>query len=371
MSQDENEARLERLLGYRAHDPDNVALAVDCADAALAANRPELAHELLSALAAEGELGEAEANLAGIAAMRAGDQASAQEHFARLLEARPDDTALRFNLAWSLALAGDPKLALDTLDIATIDGLPQAAMLDLQLHHELGEFDEAEARMRAYLERFPGYAPLEAAASVLAMDIDDPELARACATRAGAHPDALATLATLDLGDNKLDRAEQGFVEALRLRQDNPRARIGLGLVKLAEGDSKASLEHLDEGAAAFGDHLGSWIAAGYAHLIAGDRATARERFTTARELDDTFAETHGALAAIDALDGDFEAAKRGMETALRLDRECFSAALAGVLIASAEGDAERAQKILQLALGQPIGTGGQTLAQALAGMSL
>lgn len=363
--------RLERLLEFRAQDPSNTRLTVECAEAAMAANRPDLALELLNDLAAETGLDPSISNLVGIAAMRAGNQQVAQAHFRSLLESDPDDSALRFNLAWSLALDNDKQGALAILDERTVGALPQAAMLDLQLRHEAGQWDEAAGLIHDHLERFPDYAPLQAAASVLAMDLDDVDLARSCALKAGDHPDALTTLGILELGDNLRGAASERFARSLMMRPHNPRAQIGLGLAKLAGGQNRDAAESLDAGAQAFGDHLGSWIAAGWAHALAGDLATARQRFETAMGLDDTFAEAHGSLAALDVLEGSAESARRRLKIALRLDRNCFSAALAGVLLASGEGNADRAKAIFETALQQPILPDGKTLGAALASLAL
>lgn len=368
---DDAAARLDRLRTYLAHDPDNLALATDCADAALAAGQVEVATAVLAPFAAAGTLDDPARNLAGIAAMRGGDHAAAETHFARLLDSAPDDAGVRFNLAWTLALAGRHADARAVLGDVSDTDLPQAAMLDLQIDHHLGDFDTAGEKLRFYLQRFPDYAPLHATAALLAMDLDDTELARACAERAGAHPDALATLGALELGEQRLDDARALFTRAIATRAANPRAHVGLGLVALAGGDAAAALPHLDRGAAQFGSHLGSWIAAGWAHFLAGDAATARARFETALATDATFGEAHGSLAAMLAFAGEFDAARRELEIAKRLDRESFSAALTEVVLAAAAGDRERAGRIMELALKQPIGTDGGTLADALARVAM
>ena len=123
----------------------------------------------------------------------------------------------------------------------------------------------------------------------------------------------------------------------------------------------------LDKGAEMFGDHLGSWIAAGWAYLLAGEHEQARDRFERARQIDPNFAESHGSLAVMDVLAGDSESAQRRMEVALRLDRACFSGAFAQMLMASAAGDAGAAQRIADIALKQPLDDKGRTIADALA----
>lgn len=371
MTKDEAEARFAQLRGYLEQDPDNVALATDCADAALAADRIQDAAAILAPHRARAALDARGLNIAGLAAMRSGDQAAAQAIFEDLLAEQPRDEALRFNLAWSRALADDHEGAQQLFAEGGVPDLPQAAMLDLQLHHQLGEFDAAEEKLADYLMRYPGYPPLQAAASVLAMDIDRPDLARACAEQGGEHPDALATLGALELGERNLDAARELFERSLTLRVANPRANIGYGLVAMAAGDSAAALPYLDRGAEQFGDHLGSWLASGWAYLLAGDAATARARFETALAHDASFGEAQGSLAALDALAGDFDAARQRSEIALRLDRQSFSAAFASMLIAAADGDSEKAQRIFEIASRQALTPDGKSLADILAGFAL
>lgn len=363
--------KLDRFLSYLEHDPDNPALLRDAAEAALAANATATAARLYDTLAAIEPLSDADMNMAAIAAMQSGDQATAQHHFTALLARNPDDDALKFNLAWSLALAGDNEAALALLDESATSALPQAAMLDVQLRHAAGEFEEAEAAARAHLRHHGDYPPFLAAVSVLAMDVEDEELARDCAIKAGNVPDALTTLATLTLGDQNSQEARALFEQALEHSPNAPRALIGLGLTDLAEGDYGQAVRHLDRGAALFEDHLGSWIAAGWGYFVSGDYATARARFQTALELDDNFAESHGSLAVMDILDGDIEGGKHRLEIARRLDRNAFAPALAQMLLAAADGNEEKAQQIMALALKQPLDAKGRTLADALGKLAL
>jgi tetratricopeptide (TPR) repeat protein len=370
LAQNEARHRFDRLSDYLAADPANARLAVECAEAALAADLPDRALKVLGELGKSCELDETITNLAGIAAMRAGDHASAQARFESLLARRPDDSSLRFNLAWSRALAGDFEKAGDALDQATIESLPQAAMLDLQIDHHLGKFEQAREKLPRYLERYADYEPLQAAASVLAIDLEDVELARVCATKAPDHPDAMTTLGSLDLAENRLEAAREWFERSIAINAANPRAQVGIGLTELAGGHPAGAAEHLDRGAELFGDHLGSWIAAGWAHYLAGDPAAARARFETALALDGTFGEAHGSLAALDALEGNLASAERRTQVARRLDRNSFSAALADMLLAAEEGEADKARKIFEFAASQPLTHDRKTLVQALAELS-
>jgi len=365
------EMRLNRLLSLLEADPDNIALLSDTAEAALAECRPKIAADLLERHAGIAPLPARELNLAGLAALQDGRHADAAAFFERLLEAGADEPALRFNLAWSRAMMKDFEGALAVLDEATARALPQAAMLHVQLLHDRYEFEEAAKLARVYVELHPDHRGLMAAVSVLALDVEDEELAARCAAKAGDHPDALTTLGTLALGEDRATEALDLFDQALGRNRQVPRAWIGRGLAKLLSGRSDSAPDDLDKGAEMFGDHLGSWIAAGWAHFVNRDLAASRARFETALELDPNFAESHGSLAVLDLLEGRTEEARQRSEVALRLDRQCYSAALARALLAARAGDQGGARRIYELALNTPVDAQGRTIAQALAKMGM
>lgn len=370
MADDAANERLERLLGFLEQDPGNARLLRDAAETAMEAGALERAKELFRRLRDLGELTDLDSNSWAIAAMRSGEPRRAAETFASLLAQQPDNLSLKFNLAWSRALAHDPSGALELLDQDMVERLPQAAQLQVQLLHEAGEFPAAAEQARVHLERFPDYAPLLAAVSVLALDIEDEALALACAEKAGDHPDALATLGTLRLGAGQPLEARAMFVRSLASNANSPRAWIGMGLADMLQGNNRQAGECIDRGAEMFGTHLGSWIAAGWAYLLAGDRETARQRFERAVEIDGNFAEAQGSLAVMELLDGQTEAAARGIEVALRLDRNSFSAGFAKMLMNAAKGDEAAAQRIISTMLKQPVGADGRTIAEAIARMA-
>lgn len=358
---------LERLLVFLEQDPANPSLLRDVAQAALAAGEAGRAADMMARLEQAGALTAEDSNLAAIALMRSGDAPRAARIFERLLDDAPGDPGLRFNLAWARTLAKDPDNALGLLDAATTAALPQAAMLEVQLLHDAGAFEDAADRARLHLAAHGAYPPLLAAVSVLALDLEDEELARQCAEGAGAHPDALTTLGTLHLAEQGPEAARPLFEQALAGNPRSPRAWIGLGLAKLASGDHGAAGEALDTGGELFGDHLGSWIASGWAYLLGGDHALARERFGHALRLDPNFAESHGSLAVLDMLEGNRAGAQIHLDRALGLDRQCFSAAFAKVLMASDAADPDAARRIMEIALKQPLDGRERTIAEAIA----
>jgi len=361
--------RLKRLLGYLASDPANAALRSEAAQRALDCREPAVARAILEP--AEGALEPADLNRLGLALIQLGEGGSATRIFEKLVGEGCAEPAIRFNLAWSLALEKDYDRALDSLDDSVTAELGQAAMLEVQLLHQKGEFERAAEVARHQLAQHPGDKGLAAAVSVLALDIEDVDLARACALAAGEHPDALTTLGTLDLGEQKPAAALDRFNAALERNPNVPRAWVGRGLAGLLLGDASNAAGDLDRGADLFGDHIGSWIAAGWAYLIVGDRAKARARFERALAIDDNFAESHGSLAVVDALEGEFEEARRKTAVALRLDRNCFSGGLAQVLLTTRSGKPKTAQALFEKMLTTPINARGDTAAQALARLGL
>ncbi len=363
------QSRYEALKTFLKDDPHNPSLLADVADAATKEGDIAFALECFETLHSVDVLTGGLANSAGIVAMRAGRQDLAQQWYAAATEGgNAQDVALDFNIAYSMALDGDFEGAIDKLGPEVIEALPQAALLDLQIHHQLGLFEQAEAKMETYFEKYPDYGPLQAAVSVLAMDVDRPELARTAAQNAGDHPDALTTLGTLSLAEHKVDYADAAFEKALATGHKNPRALVGRGMVALARGQNQSAAEALDKGAEQFGDHLGSWIAAGWAYALANDLQTARARFERAKSIDDTFGEAHGSLAVLDFLAGDIEGAQRGAKVGRRLDPQSFSSALVQILIARSQGKAEMAEAILESALSTEVLPNGQTLRDAILG---
>ena len=360
--------RLKRLLAYCAADPGNAELRADAAEQALTSGAPRIARHLLEE--STEQLGNRDLGLLGVAQMQEKAFAQAIGTFRKLIESGAEDPAIRFNLAWSLAMEKDHAAALELLSAEVTGTLPQAAMLEVQLLHEKGEFDRAADAARRHIIAFPDHPGLAAAVSVLALDIEDLDLARSSAAKAPGHPDALATLGTLALGEQHIEEASSLFDQALQINEHVPRAWIGRGLARMLAKDERAPSD-IDRGAGLFGDHIGSWIAAGWAHLITGDVQSARERFERALALDGNFAECHGSLAVIDVLEAKDAQATKRIAVARRLDRQCFSAAFGQILLARRAGEEDSARAIFEKFLETPVNERGDTAAAALTRMGL
>lgn len=362
---------LERMVGFVNHDPENLKLIADTSALAAQAGETEIVAQLLRQHEAIAPLPPQLRNLRAQAAMAEGRWHDAADELGHLIEEIGSEPVLNFNLAWARAMVSDHAGALDLLDDATLTASPRAPALKIHMMHHLGLFEEALAQADNLMDHFPGNHELAGAIATLAIDAENPETARQFAEQAAQHSNEAATaLGTLLLNDFAVDDAAKLFDRALELSPNDPRAHVGKGLALLTEGDANA-VASLDRGAELFKDHIGSWIAAGWAYFTAGDHDRARQRFETALAIDDNFAESHGALAVMDIVAGDSGSGRRRAELALRLDRQCFAAILAKSLLLDNEGRGDAGEAMRKRAMSAPIDQSGLTIAKAVAGFGM
>jgi len=364
-------ARLARLCDYLEQDPENRPLLLDAADAAIAAQRTDLAIDLLSRLEKLGDLPPAASNLKAMAALQAQNFAQAETLFAELIAAGHNDPNVRFNLAWTKAVRGDYAGALALLDTDAVAASPRGPALKVQMLHHLARLDQALADGEVLLAAEPGNEELAGALSVAAMDAGDIVRAAGFAAQGGTTSNALTTQGLIALANHERVPALALFERVLDTPGAHPRAWLGRGLALLSDGEADTARVDLEKAATLFRSHIGSWIAAGWAHYAARDLASARRCFSTALTLDDTFAESHGSLAVLDFVEGHIAEARRGAAIALRLNRQCFSGALAKSMLAEHDDNPALAQKIRERAMNVAIGPNGETIARALITMGL
>jgi tetratricopeptide (TPR) repeat protein len=358
-------ARLERLLRFSQSDPANLALIVDAANEAFSCEEIALADQLIDRHTQLAPLPAPLLNLQGLIALAQNRYADAADIFGAL-RAQGDDAGLRFNLAWAKAMQGAYQDALDLLDDGALSAAPRAPALKIHALHHLGRYDDGLAVGQALAERFPDNEALMGALATLSLDAEKADLARNYASRAGGNAEGRAALGFLALGDHETSQSLDLFETAIAAQPGNPRAWVGKGLGLLAAGDAAAGAKAIDRGAELFGDHIGSWVACGWAQFVSGDNAKARASFARALAIDENFSESHGGLAVMDIVEGRLEEARRRSEIALRLDRNCFGGALAKSLLLDRSGHARAAQKVREMAFATPIGPNGRTLAEEL-----
>jgi Flp pilus assembly protein TadD len=362
--------RLELFLGYLAADPGNPSLLGDTAQAAAAAGELAKAEELLQRLERIGQLSSELSALRGKIALETGRTKDAILCFERLMLQNPDDLALQISLAWALMIDRQFEASSALLSDDAVAVYPSAALLKTKLLHLDARFDDALSTAREGLRWHPQDPSLLGLSSVLAMDLEDRELARSYAIAAGDNPDGLTTLAILEIGEGNREDAAAKLERAVAKDPNSARAALGLGMVDLLGNRTDEALVHLRRGATLFGTHVGSWIAVGWAELLRGQNDEAESVFRRALELDRSFGETHGSIAVIEALKGNIEAARHAVQTARRLDPQGFAAMLAQVLLAASAGDEETAKSIFEKALSTPVDESGRTVNSLMLAMT-
>ncbi len=357
--------KLNRLIGYIDLDPLNLNLLADASSAAIDAGDPEKALEFVARYEALSQLPDALVNIKGLAALQQGRLEDAASILRDLLTLTPADPSLRFNLAWTESMSGNDAAVGDLVDMETARTVPGAALLKVESLHRLGELEQALSDGTLLADAHPQDAQLMGALSLVALDLELPDIARNFAKKSQGTAEGLSAMGVLVMQENRIEDALALFDQGLSIKPDSARNLLGKGLALMANGDAAGAVTYIDESAEIFTDHLGTWIAAGWAHFAAGDIVRAREVFERALALDDTFAESHGALAVLDILDGNLIRARQLAETALRLDRACLAGALAQTLLLDKAGDHQSAQRIRDIALNTPLAS-GRTIAQAM-----
>ena len=94
--------------------------------------------------------------------------------------------------------------------------------------------------------------------------------------------------------------------------------------------------------------HIGTWHALGWCHIAGQRLAEARACFERALALDRNFAESHGGLGIVSAMEGERDAAAESVERALRLDPKCLSARYAQALLSGEIRDSQSFQRMAE-----------------------
>jgi Flp pilus assembly protein TadD len=94
-------------------------------------------------------------------------------------------------------------------------------------------------------------------------------------------------------------------------------------------------------------DHIGTWHGLGWSQLIQRQMSSARNSFEMALALDRNFAESHGGLAVVLALENNAQGARESAERALRLDPANLSGRFAQAIL---QGEVSNPQAFESLA---------------------
>lgn len=358
-------AKLESLLGYLDTDHNNRNLLEDACLMAFDAGRYALSQELLDRREALAPLTPSLVNLRGLLQMSSGEYEKALDTFRSLNEADTDPT-LRYNIAYAYSLGGRYEEAADGLTSDVLAAVPAAVTLIIRVLHHLGRLDEAITLGEMHLRDTARDHELPGALCEALFDANRMDGVREIANQ---YPDLAETLTArgiLALETGADSRCYELFQRALSLQPGSGRTKLGVGLWHIANQQFDEATQWLADAAATLRVHPGSWVAAGWAHLLHDDLARAADAFDLAWRLDRGFAEAPGGLAIVRMKQRRIEEAQHLATVARRLDEHCLSAKYAQTLAASNSDDHTAVKKLIETSLSSPIDNSGRTLGEIL-----
>lgn len=349
----DTDVRIARLQTYFEADPANADLACELADALSVAGRPQDALKTLETL----PLAAAETAGVGFRRMRIallqGDYAAAERAGSALLAAGTDAPAIRHDLAFSLLCLRRPEQAEIQLASALQRFGPEPPLVLLRSRIALMQerYDDAIAFAHEAIALDSGEPSSHGVLALALFDASRFDEAAAAAARAQSlDPDqheALLVAGTLALWRQDLDLAQDAFERALRRHSGSGRALSGLGQLLMLRNQVPQACEVLERATQAMPDHIGTWHALAWSQLLDGRRDAAEASYRSAYALDRNFADTHGGLALIDALRGNYDLAEQGIKRALRLDPQAITARYAQTLVLDARGQREASRAVM------------------------
>ena len=357
----ELESRLARMMEHLAADPGNRPLARDIANTAYEGGHFECLDALIALTQGCGEMDVQLLHTLGLSQLRRGQLHEALATLAKAASLE-DHPVITYNLAHAYALNRDYVGALQFLDDALCGRLEQAVSLRLTCLHHLQRIPE----MLSVAERHPTPVSAMGVLAAARFDQGDEAGAVALAKQASETAEGATVLGLVALSERRTEEAMGHFGHALTTKPNSARALLGLGLAHFSQQQFDLATTHLDSAAHLFRSHAGSWLAAGWAQLLAGDKDCARARFQTALEVDRGFAEALGALAVVDAVEQRAAQAETLAQKALRLDPLCHSALLPRTLIADGLGDLAEAQRMFAEFVSRPLADDVPSIAELL-----
>lgn len=321
-------ARLQRLAGYLAQDPENAALLADACESAIACGAHEQAERYIeSARRMSLDRGEWQFRLARLH-MAKGELRDAADLLEELRAEVGEHPVVAHDLAYINLLQGDAVAARDVLQPWLDANLPASAAdaraslqaLWLRACHRSGHLHEAWAWIRQKDAAGQLGAAARAVASLIAFDLEDLDAARSLADAAlaadGEQLEALVARGSVALAEGETERASLLFQRALQRHPGDGRTWSALGLASLLRQDFSSARSQLERAVEVLPGDIETWQALGWSRLVQGDRDAAVAAFYAALAIDSSDADSHGALAVLHALLGDAVAAQQHLDAA-------------------------------------------------------
>ncbi|HWH83902.1 MAG TPA: tetratricopeptide repeat protein [Burkholderiaceae bacterium] len=368
--------RAERLQGYAAQDPTNLALLRDLAATWHAAGEHQRALDALDRAEAAPGGPSALAPLRGPVLLALGRWQEAAAIFENALRTQPDSAALAFNLGYAVwASEQDPTRAVELFrQAARIE--PGDARLRFYLALALesaADLDAARQSLDAALAIDPRHVDALAMLGRLALDAGDldraTDLAARCIAARPEHPagwqlKGQAALFRMDAVD-----AAKSLRQALDLAPDDADTRVSLAQAALMQGRPRHAKDLLQQAVAENASHDAALCMLGWACIADNEAAGAAAAFERANAAAPDNPDAMAGIALLRLADGRRDEALQWTERALALEPAHAMAGLLRARLAELDDRPAEARAVLASVLdGSSTGPlGSSTLGQKLA----
>jgi tetratricopeptide (TPR) repeat protein len=344
--------RLTRLLGFLERDPRNGNLLADAAEEALRAGKTTQARAFVGRGLEAAEKPELRFRL-GTMLLALRDFSAASELFADLIGSLPSP-AVRYNLAYAQMNEGrldDAAASLQQIANRRAE-LPQFDLLHAKILYSSRQLEAAFDAVNAYLATAPNDREALGLKAMLALDLNQPELAAELSTRVLVMMpnDVAANLVLGSLAVEKRDpaAARTYLKTVLDVQPDLGRAWSALAFADLQENRLNEARGHFDTAVERMPDHLGTWHGLAWSLILLGKFEEARKAVDAAMNVDRNFSENHGTLAVLLVLQGNPEAANAEIKRGLRLDPKSASSHYARSLLLADQGAPDASRKLIE-----------------------
>jgi tetratricopeptide (TPR) repeat protein len=330
--------RRKLLEAYLSEDPQNESLMLDLAGECFGEKDYERALALATSVQRLNP-DNAKASAMELLSLLALGRKTQAEASLRAALPRARTTTEARQLLWPFARFGKTKDGLTVVDAL----LRQGAMVDdtqlalLRAMYFAGDPRRALVRLLELVAHREPTPEHDALAALLYFDTQQLDMARVYLARcSSADYESVETLyvsASLIGLDGELADAIAQTDRAIAMSPTEGRCVALKGQFLMAAGRLGEALPQLLRATELMPEHVGSWLAVGWCHFFQGDPVEARRAFSHALQLDHNFAESHGAMAVVDASEGRIALAEESAKRAVRIDRNNLSARLARLIL--------------------------------------
>jgi Flp pilus assembly protein TadD len=228
----------------------------------------------------------------------------------------------------------------------------------LRASHQEGLLEEAWKWVAESAAAGDLQAPAAGVASLIAVDLgffaEAKQMALADIEAGAAGREALVARATVALAEGDTATARDCLRPALAVHADDGRTWSTLGMASLQARDLVAARSQFARASQLMPGHVGTWHGLGWSCLLLQDRPGALSAFQQALRLDETFAESHGAVGLVLALGGRMEEAEHHLARADRLDRRNLTSRYARALVRGQVQDLQALRQLAEKLLDRP-----------------